>query len=72
MKQKEDTISVSQKERKITVLPSFIELLSYSSFPGACVVGPFFEYTDYKMFIELKGRYADIPYHREQPIINAS
>jgi len=30
-------------------------------FFGGCVVGPFFEYSDYKNWIELTGHYSDLP-----------
>ena len=42
-------------------MPTVLEMLSYLYYPGSCVLGPFFEFTDYKMFIEEKGRYANIP-----------
>jgi len=57
-----DKLSDEQKERKIEKLPSFMELFSYCSYPGGCIIGPFFEYADYINFVELKGRYAVIPY----------
>jgi lysophospholipid acyltransferase len=67
-KKNEDKISLEQRERKIDQLPTMLELFSYACFPGGAICGPFFEFSDYKLFIEKKGRYESIPYHREQPI----
>jgi len=41
-----------QIERKVVAMPSVLEMASYVFYCGACVVGPFFEFADYKMFIE--------------------
>lgn len=68
MKENAEKLSKDQKERKIDVLPNLFELTSYTLYPGACIVGPFFEYNDYKMFIEQTGRYERIPYGRQEPI----
>ena len=38
-----------------------LEILSYVFFCGACICGPFFEYSDYKLYIEREGRYKNIP-----------
>jgi hypothetical protein len=42
-------------------MPSVLELLSYVYFPCSAICGPFFEYADYKSYIEKQGRYANIP-----------
>lgn len=42
-------------------MPTVLELLSYVFFCGASIVGPFFEFSDYKMYIERTDRYANIP-----------
>jgi len=62
MPENADKLTPEQKERKIEKLPTLFQLFSYSCFPGACIVGPFFEYTDYINFIEQNGRYSKIPY----------
>lgn len=54
-------LTKEQKERKIVEMPSVLELLSYSYFCCGCLVGPFFEYSDYIQFIKEEGRYKDIP-----------
>lgn len=59
--EKEENLLKEQKYLKIEKLPSVIEVLSYVYFPGACIAGPFFEFADYKRFIEKKERFADIP-----------
>jgi MBOAT, membrane-bound O-acyltransferase family len=59
--EKEETLLPEQKERKVVELPSVLELLSYVFFCSGCIVGPFFEFSDYKMYIEEKGRYSNIP-----------
>lgn len=50
-----------QRDKKVVDLPNVLELLSYVYFPSACIVGPFFEFADYKMYIERTGRYSKIP-----------
>ena len=50
-----------QKVRKVKDMPSVLELFSYVYFCEGCIVGPFFEYSDYKRFIEMKGEYEKIP-----------
>jgi lysophospholipid acyltransferase len=42
-------------------MPSALEMLSYVYFCSGCIVGPFFEFSDYKMYIERTGRYSNIP-----------
>ena len=41
-----------QKNKKLTKIPQLYEILSYSTFPCANMCGPFFEFRDYKYFIE--------------------
>ncbi len=50
-----------QIERKVAKLPTILEVLSYVYFPCSAICGPFFEFSDYKIFIERKDRYANIP-----------
>ena len=37
------------------------ELISYSCYPGGCIIGPYFEFKDYINFIEQKEQYSNIP-----------
>ena len=55
--EKDEVLFPEQKERKVVNMPSPIEMLSYSFYSGACMCGPFFEYSDYINFIEQKGIY---------------
>lgn len=58
---KDEELLPEQIERKVTKLPTPLEIASYVFFCSACIVGPFFEYSDYIMYIERKGRYEHIP-----------
>lgn len=55
-------LTPNKEHCKLSKIPSFIELFSYSAYPGSSVIGPFFEFKDYINFIELKDRYASIPF----------
>ena len=46
---------------KIDKVPSIYELISFSCYPGGCIVGPYFEFKDYINFIEHKEQYSNIP-----------
>lgn len=59
--EEEEKLLPEQKERKVKNLPSVLELASYVFFCGGCILGPFFEYSDYVMYIEKRGRYEKIP-----------
>ena len=59
--EKDEKLLPEQRDNKVEKLPNVLELLSYVYFPGACIVGPFFEFADFKMYIEKTGRYANIP-----------
>ena len=42
-------------------MPSFFKILVYTfNLPG-CIASPFYEYQDFEDWIEIKGRYANIP-----------
>jgi hypothetical protein len=43
------------------MMPSIMEILGYVYFPGGTMCGPFFEFSDYKNFIEKNGHYKNIP-----------
>lgn len=48
---------------KIRDIPTWMEMISYSSYPCTCLVGPFFEFKDYLNFIERKEVYAgEVPF----------
>ena len=42
-------------------MPTVLEIYGYSFFCCGCLCGPFFEFADYKNFIEMKGDYANVP-----------
>lgn len=48
-------------EHKVDTLPNFFEYMSYVCYASGAVVGPVFEYKDFKNFIELSGQYQDMP-----------
>jgi MBOAT, membrane-bound O-acyltransferase family len=50
-----------QIQRKVVHMPSIMEVYSYTFFCSACLCGPFFEFSDYINFIEMKGNYAKVP-----------
>lgn len=58
---KNEDLLPEQVERKVEKNPTPLEVASYVFFCSGCVVGPFFEYSDYINYIEEKGRYAKIP-----------
>lgn len=58
---KNEDLLDEQVPKKIEKLPSVVEILSYVYFTGGCIVGPFFEYSDYKNFIEKKDHYSKVP-----------
>lgn len=59
--EKDTDLLPEQVENKVVKMPSVIEILSYVYFSSGCICGPFFEYSDYVMFIEKRGRYQNIP-----------
>ena len=59
--EKEEDLLPEQKLYKVEKMPSALEMLSYVYFCSGCIVGPFFEFNDYKMYIERTGRYSNIP-----------
>lgn len=50
--EKDENLLKEQIVHRIVKMPSVIELLSYVYFCCACICGPFFEFSDYKRFIE--------------------
>jgi lysophospholipid acyltransferase len=59
--EKDEKLLPEQMDKKVEKLPNVLELLSYVYYPCASIVGPFYEFADYKMYIERSGRYAKIP-----------
>lgn len=45
----------------MTSLPTPLEFASYVWYSQACALGVFFEFSDYKRWIERKGEYANVP-----------
>lgn len=48
-------------EFKLDEIPGFMEFMSYVCWCCGCIVGPTFEYKDFKDFMELTGHYKDMP-----------
>ncbi len=57
----EEKLLADQKDKKVDKMPTVLELLSYVYFPCSAICGPFFEFADYKLYIERRDRYAQIP-----------
>lgn len=49
---KEEDLIPDQKERQVKTLPSILEMCSYTWYVQNCALGVFFEFSDYKNFIE--------------------
>ena len=54
-------LTEDQRVRKVDQMPSPLELLSYTFYANACAVGVFFEFSDYKRFIERTAEYKNVP-----------
>lgn len=48
----DDGATAEQKLRSVAEVPSLLEFLGFILFPGNVIIGPGFEYTDYKAFAE--------------------
>lgn len=57
----EDFLRPGQKERMVKDLPTVLEMAGYTWFVPQCTLGVFFEFSDYKNFIEKTKEYANIP-----------
>jgi len=55
------SLTKDQQERVVKKLPNILELLSYTYFVSNAVLGVFFEFSDYKRFIERTNEYKDVP-----------
>ncbi len=67
--EKEENLFPEQKALKVVEMPSLIQFLSYVFYSGGCLMGPFFEYSDYIKFIERTGHYAEMPLNTIIPSI---
>ena len=54
-------LNQDQRDRIVTSLPTPLELASYVWYSQASALGVFFEFSDYKRWIERKGEYANTP-----------
>lgn len=54
-------LTQDQRDRMVTKLPSILEFWSYIWYCQACALGVFFEFADYKRFVERSHEYKDIP-----------
>ena len=50
-----------QRQRMVVNLPSVLELASYVWYANASALGVFFEFSDYKRYIERTHEYRDVP-----------
>ena len=54
-------LTPDQKARMVVELPTPLEVLSYTFFCQTCALGVFFEFSDYKRFIERTHEYKNVP-----------
>ena len=54
-------LNQDQKDRMVVKLPSVMELSSYIWYAQACALGVFFEFSDYKRWVERTGEYQNVP-----------
>jgi len=54
-------LTPEQHKWRVDKLPTVLEMASYTFFCSACALGVFFEFSDYKRFIERKGEYTYVP-----------
>ena len=54
-------LSDYQKDKMAVQLPSILEMYSYTWYCNTAALGVFFEYADYKRFIEKTHEYKDVP-----------
>lgn len=59
--ERDENLLPEQKERKVVIIPSPLEMMSYVFFSSACLCGPFFEYADYINYIERRGVFEKVP-----------
>jgi len=57
----EDDLADWQKERMVKELPSPLEMAGYTWFVPNAALGVFFEFSDYRRFIESTGEYKNVP-----------
>lgn len=58
---KDSELNEGQRKRKVVEFPTLIEYSTYVFTSAGCIVGPFFEYSDFKNWIEMTGDYKDAP-----------
>ena len=56
-----EKLNQDQRDRMVVHLPSLLELASYIWYCQACALGVFFEFSDYKRFIERTHEYKNVP-----------
>jgi hypothetical protein len=54
-------LNQDQRDRMVLKMPSPLEFASYVWYCQACALGVFFEFSDYKRFIERSHEYKDVP-----------
>jgi len=58
---KDEDLTPDQIQRKVVNFPSLLEYSSFVFASCGCCVGPFFEFSDYVNWAQMKGVYADAP-----------
>lgn len=56
-----EKLNQDQKDRMVINLPTPLEMASYVWYCQACALGVFFEFTDYKRWVERTHEYKDVP-----------
>jgi lysophospholipid acyltransferase len=51
----------NDNDMKLAKIPSFFKMTAYTFNLSSCIASPFYEYKDFEDWIELKGRYKNIP-----------
>lgn len=54
-------LSSHDRRCKLKEIPTFYELLSYNCYPMNCACGPFFEFADFRRFVNREGQYENPP-----------
>jgi hypothetical protein len=55
------TLTKEQQKWQVKNLPNILEIASYTYFVSNCAIGVFFEFSDYKRFIERTEEYKNVP-----------
>jgi lysophospholipid acyltransferase len=62
----------NDNDMRLAKMPSFFKMTAYTFNLPSCIASPFYEYKDFEDWIELKGRYKNIPDPKRHGIIRFS